>query len=157
MPLKAVAVGDSGAGTFPAVFRAMTKAWDLRERTTDFAAETFRFCRTLPKDDEARDIVRQLRRAASSVAANCRAMRRSQSDPVFASKVAVIIEEADESGFWLEFIVRIELAPQKAVSGLLAEANELVAIFTASRKTVCARLESEKSARKASGLSKRKR
>jgi len=69
----------------------------------------------------------------------------------------VIIEEADESGFWLEFIVRIELAPQKAVSGLLAEANELVAIFTASRKTVCARLESEKSARKASGLSKRKR
>ena len=116
----------------------------------DFAVATFRFCRTVPKTEEARDIVRQLRRAASSVAANCRATRRSQSDAVFAAKAAVVIEEADEAGFWLEFLVRIDLVKRPVVGNLGGEANELVAIFTASRKTVCERMAANK-ARKRGG------
>lgn len=122
----------------------MAKAWDLRERTIDFAVDVFKFCRTLRRTDEARDIVSQLRRSASSVAANTRALRRSQSDKVFVSKAGVIIEEADESGFWLEFMVRIEVVSPTNIKGLLTEANELVAIFTSSRKTVRARLDREK-------------
>jgi four helix bundle protein len=122
----------------------MAKAWDLRERTIDFAADAFRFCRALKHTDETRDIVRQLRRCASSVAANTRALRRAQSDKVFVSKAGVVIEEADETGFWLEFLVKIELISRSRVTALLGEANELVAIFTASRKTVQARLEREK-------------
>ena len=122
----------------------MAKAWDLRERTIDFAVDVFTFCRTLKHTAETRDVVSQLRRSASSVAANTRALRRSQSDKVFVSKAGVVIEEADESGFWLEFLVRIEVVSQTTVRGLLAEANELVAIFTSSRKTVRRRLEREK-------------
>ena len=122
----------------------MAKAWDLRERTMDFAVDVFKFCRTLKRTDETRDIVSQLRRSASSVAANTRALRRSQSDKVFVSKAGVIIEEADESGFWLEFMVRIEVVSPTNIKGLLTEANELVAIFTSSRKTVRARLDREK-------------
>jgi four helix bundle protein len=122
----------------------MAKAWDLRERTIDFAVDVFKFCRTLKRTDETRDVVTQLRRSASSVAANTRALRRSQSDKVFVSKAGVIIEEADESGFWLEFLVRIEVVSPTKVDGLLGEANELVAIFTSSRKTVRTRLEREK-------------
>ena len=52
--------------------------------------------------------------------------------------------EADESGFWLEFMVRIELASDAAVRGLRAESSELVAIFTASKKTVTERIEKKK-------------
>lgn len=113
-----------------------------------FAGATFRFCRTLPMTDEAQHIARQLRRSASSVAANCRATRRSQSDKVFAAKVGVVIEEADEAGFWLELLVKVDLAKKEAVSMLQSEANELVAIFTASKKTICARIQNAKLGKK---------
>ena len=125
----------------------MAKAWDLRDRTVDFAVAVYAFCRTLPPTDESRDIVRQLRRSSSSVAANCRALRRSQSDKVFVVKAGTIIEEADESGFWLDFLVRINVVPKQKTSALIGEANELIAIFTASRKTVRARLKAEKEGR----------
>ena len=127
--------------------QSMPKIWDLRERTMEFAVAIFRFCRTLPKSDEASDIVRQLRRAASSVAANWRATRRAQSDRAFISKAAIVIEEADEAGFWLEFLVRVELVKKQVAGSLTTEANELVAIFTASRKTVCARMKANKAKR----------
>jgi four helix bundle protein len=121
----------------------MAKEWDLRERTMSFAVDVFRFCRTLPRTDEARDVARQLRRSASSVAANYRAMRRAPSDPVFLAKNATVIEEADESGFWLELLVEVELVPRKVVAALLTESNELVAIFVASRKNTQARVARE--------------
>jgi len=59
----------------------MAKKWDLRERTMEFAVAVFKFCRTLPKTDEARDVARQLRRSASSVAANYRAAARVSVNP----------------------------------------------------------------------------
>ena len=121
----------------------MAKEWDLRERTMSFAIDVFRFCRTLPRTDEARDVARQLRRSASSVAANYRAMRRAPSDPVFLAKNATVVEEADESCFWLELLVEVELVPRKVVAALLKESNELVAIFVASRKTTEARIARE--------------
>ena len=127
---------------------AMAKKWDLRERTMEFAVDVFKFCRTLPRTDEARDVARQLRRAASSVAANYRAAKRAQSDRVFATKTAVIIEEADESGFWLELLVEVEIVKRDAVRALFGESNEPVSIFTSSRKTVCARLEAAKAKKK---------
>jgi four helix bundle protein len=126
----------------------MAGKWDLRERTMDFAVDIFRFCRTLPKTDEAREVARQLRHSASSVAANYRAIKRSQSDPVFIAKTAIVIEEADESGFWLELLVEVEIVSRDAARDLLKEANELVAIFTASRKTVVARVAAERARRK---------
>ena len=119
----------------------MEKEWDLRKRTMAFAVAVFRFCRTLRRDDETWDVVRQLRRSATSVGANCRAARRAPSDAVFLAKTATVIEEADEAGFWLEFLVEVELAARPQVAALLKESSELVAIFTASRKTVEARLE----------------
>jgi four helix bundle protein len=123
--------------------------WDLRERTMDFAVAVFKFCRTLPRTDESRDVARQLRQAASSVAANTRAAKRSQSDGVFVSKTAVVIEEADESGFWLELLVEVEIVKRESVGALLKESSELVAIFTASRKSTLARIAAEKARKKA--------
>ena len=126
----------------------MAKEWDLQKRTMAFAVAVFRFCRTLRRDDETWDVVRQLRRAASSVGANYRAMRRAQSDPAFIAKASTVIEEADETGFWLEFMVEIELVSRSKASALLKESNELVAIFVAHRKTVEARLEREAAQRR---------
>ena len=134
--------GKSGAFT-----HGMTREWDLRERTMQFAVAVFKFCRTLPRTDETRDVARQLRRSSSSVAANYRSSLRAQSDGVFAAKTAIVIEEADESGFWLELLISIEVTESAEASTLLQESNELVAIFTASKKKVCARLATKKAKR----------
>jgi four helix bundle protein len=119
----------------------MQKEWNLRRRTMTFAVTVFRFSRTVPRHDETWDVIRQLRRASSAVAANYRAMLRTPSDPAFMAKASIVIEEADESAFWLEFMVEVELVKRSQVASFLTEANELVAIFTASRKTVQERIE----------------
>ena len=127
----------------------MDKPWDLRVRTMQFAVATHRFCRTIPKDPEAWDIVRQLRRAAASVAANYRALCRSHSDSAFVAKASTLIEEADESAFWFEFLVEVELVKDVSVTALRREANELVAIFVASKKTAMERCERERQRQRA--------
>ncbi|MBA3231218.1 MAG: four helix bundle protein [Acidobacteria bacterium] len=76
----------------------------------EFAVAVYRLCRGLPGTDEGRHVANQLRRAASSVAANYRAACRGRSDRELISKLGTCIEEGDESGFWLDFIARIELA-----------------------------------------------
>ena len=77
------------------------------------------------------------------MAANYRAAKRASSDPVFLAKIATVVEEADEAGFWLEFLVAIEMVSRRKAAALLNESGELVAIFTASRKTVEARIARE--------------
>jgi four helix bundle protein len=110
-----------------------------------------------PRTDEARDVARQLRRAGSSVGANCRAMKRAKSPKDFASKASIVIEEADESGFWLELLVGVEIVRQSAVRELTEEASELVAIFTASQKTTRARLKKQPKAGAANGRGMKRR
>ena len=131
----------------------MTKPpWDLRERTMVFGVAVYRFCRTLPDHGEARDIVRQLRRAASSTAANYRSSKRGRSDAEFISKIGQAIEEADECLFWLDFLSRIGLCEKSSTRDLTTEADELVAILTASQKTAKARRKQRVSARRTQRL-----
>lgn len=57
----------------------------------------------------------------------------------FISKLSIVVEEADESAFWLELITDFDLMKKSRVNSLLKEANELTAIFVASRKTMSTR------------------
>lgn len=79
---------------------------------------------------------KQLLRSGTSVAANYRSACRAKSKADFVSKVGTAIEEADETIYWLEMISAVGLVPQKKLAKLTQEANELVAILTASSKTV---------------------
>jgi four helix bundle protein len=115
------------------------KPEELRARTTAFALRIIKLFRALPRSEEARVIGRQVLRAGTSVAANYRALCRARSKAEFISKMGVIIEEADESVFWLELLVDAGLVYEARTKDLLAEANELVAIFVASRKTARSR------------------
>lgn len=94
-----------------------------------------RFCRTLPNTEDARVIRRQLLRSATSVAANYRAAGRARSRREFAAKIGVVLEEADETEFWIELLVDAGLADAERTRDLLREAGELVAIFAAARRT----------------------
>jgi four helix bundle protein len=107
----------------------------LKARTKAFALRVIRLCRALPESDEARVIRRQLLRSATSVAANHRAATRARSRREFAARIGVVVEEADESVFWIELLVDAELIEPERVADLLDEANQLVALFFASYRT----------------------
>lgn len=109
---------------------------ELKGRTKDFALRVIKLVPALPKTDTGQVIGKQLLRSATSVAANYRAACRGRSTAEFSAKLQIVIEEADESLFWLELIVESGLLPRERLSDLLKEADELTAIFVASRKTV---------------------
>ena len=107
----------------------------LKKRTKQFALRIIRVIRSLPQGLEGRVIGHQLLRSGMSVAANYRAVCRARSKPEFLAKLAIVIEEADESAFWLELLVESELIPESKLLDLRSEADQLVAIFNASRTT----------------------
>jgi four helix bundle protein len=112
------------------------KADELKARTKRFALDILSFSRSLPMSDEVADIGRQLSRAATGVAANYRVTCRSRSDVEFAARIGVVLEEADESAFWMEIVTEGGISKQPQALALLEEANQLTAIFAASSITV---------------------
>ena len=112
----------------------MDKA-ELILRTKQFALRVFKLVNSLPKNAAGRAVASQLVRCATSVGANYRAACRSRSRAEFAAKIGTVAEEADESLYWLELIRDGGLLPRARVQLLLAEANELTAIFTEARRT----------------------
>lgn len=108
---------------------------EVRERTKQFAIRIVRLFRSLPKSDDARTIGRQLLRSGTSVAANYRAVCRARSKAEFVAKIGVVVEEADETVFWLELLIDTGIIAQAKLNNLLKEANELLSIFAASQKT----------------------
>jgi len=79
---------------------------------------------------------KQLLRCGTSVAANYRACCRARSRAEFAAKIGVVVEEADETGFWLEMLADTEVVRAARLKDLLRESNELTAIFAATRQSV---------------------
>ena len=107
----------------------------LKARTKRFALLVIRFCRTLPHNQESLIITRQLLRSCTSVGANYRAVCRARSAADFISKLGIVLEEADETLFWLELLIESGIAQSERADPLLKEANELVSIFVASLRT----------------------
>jgi four helix bundle protein len=89
----------------------------------------------LPKTQTGRILGRQLFRAGTSVGANYRAAPRARSQADFISKLGVLEEECDESGYWMEMILARKLLKRAKLNNLLVEANELLAITVASIKS----------------------
>ena len=118
---------------------------DLKARTKDFALRVIKLVRALPKTVEGCAMAGQLIRSGTSVAANYRASCRSRSKAEFVAKIGTVLEEADESLLWIELIVGANLLPPKRCEPLLLEANELVSIMVATRKSTLngANLKSE--------------
>ena len=118
---------------------------ELKDRAKRFAHRCVKLSLSLPDNPLGKHIRGQLIRCSTSVAANYRATCVAQSEASFVSKISIVIEECDESEFWLEFIIDAELMPQERVSDLMKEANELSRIFISSRKTVSEKIKNRKS------------
>ena len=114
---------------------SLKKADDLRRRTKSFAIRIVRLFRSLSRASDAQTLGKQVLRSGTSVAANYRAVCRARSKAEFISKMGIVVEEADETVFWLEILPETGVVPAGRVSDLQKEAHELLAIFSASLRT----------------------
>jgi four helix bundle protein len=114
--------------------------YDLKKRTKSFAVEVIRLSKDFSRGYESQYLRRQLIRSAASVAANYRAAGRSRSRKEFIAKLSIVIEECDEASFWMELATGLGICKGEGLEVALREADELTAIFVASRCTARSRL-----------------
>jgi len=108
---------------------------ELIARITRFAHRCVKLALALPGTPLGRHIQSQLIRCSTGAAANYRATCLAQSRAAFIAKLSIVIEESDESCFWMEFLLAERLLPKKKVDPLLAEGKELTSIFVSARRT----------------------
>ena len=118
------------------------QAEELKTPTKAFALRIIQLVRTLPFCSEPRVIGTQLLRSGTSAASKYRAACRSRSRGEFLSKLGIVVEEADESAFWLELLTGAGIVAHARLDNLRSEAEQLVAIFNPSRTTARRNLQS---------------
>ena len=111
------------------------KPKDLQDRTKKFALRIFKLAEFLEKHSIGKFIGRQIFRCGTSVAANYRAACRAKSAKDFISKLGIVIEESDETAFWLELLSESGIVKNAQVVELLKESNEIIAIMVSSRNS----------------------
>ena len=113
----------------------MKQADELKLRTKKFALRIVKVFQALPRSEDARTLGKQLLRSGTSVAANYRAVCRSRSKAEFVARMGIVVEEIDETVFWLEILVESGIVTSTRLGNLQREANELCAIFVSSQLT----------------------
>ena len=107
----------------------------LQKRTKAFALRVIRLVERLPKSKTADVLGKQLLRSGTSVGANYRSACRARSPAEFCSKMGIVEEEADESGYWMELLADSEIVKAHLLQDLLQESGEIVAMAVASIRT----------------------
>src|SRR5277367_812218 len=95
---------------------------ELKLRTKAFGLRVLKLVRHLPGDVPGKVVAHQLARSGLSVGANYRSDCRARSRAEFVAKLGVVLEEADESAYWLEIITDDGMLAARKVSALLHEA-----------------------------------
>ena len=111
----------------------------MRNRTRDFALRVLKLVRFRPNRMEGWVVGKQLLRSATSVAANYRATNLARSRAEFFAKLCIVVEESDETLFWLELICDAGLLSKDHADELdatITEASQLIRIFSSARKSV---------------------
>ncbi len=108
---------------------------ELQQRTKKFHVDVIKLSSDFPRNAAGFETAKQLIRSAGSVGANYRATARAKSNSDFIYKIEIVLEEADESHYWLEVVKDAEIKVGDEVDRLIDEANQLTAIFAATDKT----------------------
>jgi four helix bundle protein len=108
----------------------------FRERTRQMALQCIAICQALPRTAEAGIVGRQLVRSATSCAANYRAACRARSRAEFYAKISIVIEEADESIFWIEMIEASGMYRSQMLDQVTNEITDIIKVMSKARKTI---------------------
>jgi len=106
----------------------------FRERTKKLALEIVREMAKVKFSDEVSVIRKQIIRSATSVAANYRAVCRARSERERYAKMCIVVEEADETAFWLELIEELEIIPIAKVNEFKNETEEILKVMSSYKK-----------------------
>jgi len=112
-------------------------------RTQNLAHACVKIVSTLPKTQLCSVISYQLLKSGTSTAANYRAAYFSQSKAAFTAKLSIVIEELDESKFWIEFLRDEKILAPNQCASVLKEANELLSILISSRMTLQGKIKKQ--------------
>jgi len=107
----------------------------LTPRTKAFGLRVLRLFDSLPHKPAAQVVGKQLLRSALSVGANYRSACRARSKAEFAAKMGIVLEEVDESKYWMEILVDGSLMKKQQLAALIQEATEIAAMVIASINT----------------------
>ena len=108
----------------------------MRKRTKKFAVDIIHFCGTLKLGKASSVIIYQLVKAATSTGANYRSACIARSKKEFFSKICIVVEEVDESEYWLEVIKDANLSnDKKELDRLLAESSEIIKITSKAKNS----------------------
>src|SRR5947207_7718402 len=109
---------------------------DLERRTKQFAVRGIDFVSKLPRSMTGDVLTRQLLRSARSIGANYREANRGVSRADFSNKIGTVQKEAAETQYWIELLIESGITADPTAKALLKEATELLAIFTATGRTL---------------------
>jgi four helix bundle protein len=115
---------------------------ELLKRSKQFALRIIKLFQALPKSGESQIIGKQMLKSGTSLAANYRAACRARSKAEFFAKISIVVEETDETLFWLELLIEAKLVPEKKLTSLYKEGGELLSIFSKARKTASLKKQS---------------
>ena len=116
---------------------------ELKLRTKNFSLMVIDLVEKLPNSISVRVIANQIVKSGTSVGANYRAVCKARSDKEFVSKMNIVLEEADETLFWIEIIMAKQWIINSELEIVWKERNELTAIFVSSLKTVNSKINSQ--------------
>ncbi len=106
----------------------------FRRRTKQLALDIIRKLSEIKYSDALGVIRKQEFRACTPVASNFRAVCRSRSEREKYSKLCTVVEEADETVFWLEMVVEAAFLPFEALEKEMNEADEILKVMAAYKK-----------------------
>ena len=108
---------------------------DIRKRTFNFAIRVIALCRSLPKDEVNKILMRQIIRSATSIGANLEEASGSRTRPEFTNCTNIARKEARETYYWLKIIYEVNTEPiKKRMRNLLDESNQIISILTSTMK-----------------------
>ena len=116
---------------------------ELKLRAKNFSLTIIDLVEKLPNSISVRVVANQIVKSGTSVGANYRAVCRARSDREFVSKMNIVLEEADETLFWIEIIMDKQWINKPELEVIWKEGNELTAIFVSSLKTVNDRISTQ--------------
>jgi len=106
----------------------------FRDRTKNLCVSIIKTLSVLPYSEDLSVIRKQIYGSSTSVAANCRAAGRARSEKEKFSKLCIVVEEADETQFWLEIIEELNYLKLEILEPIKSECQEIVKVMTTYKK-----------------------
>jgi len=110
--------------------------FNFKNRTKKLATDVIKMLDNLKKQKSSNTITYQLIRSVTSIAANYRAACRARSKKEFHSKICIVVEEADETLFWLELLTDLNLLDNNdALNQLIDETEQILKVVAKAKNT----------------------